>query len=388
VSEYHVDGLRLDAVHGIFDFSAKHLLEEIVEGVHELGELFGRRVVVIAESDLNDPKLVRPIDEHGFGLDAQWSDDFHHAVHALLTGEKLGYYADFGAIDHLVSALREPFVYDGTHSRHRRRRHGGTSEGLPREKFVVAIQNHDQVGNRAGGDRLSTTLSPDQLRLAAALLLLSPYVPLIFMGEEYGETNPFQYFVSHGDPELVDAVRGGRRREFEAFGWGDDIPDPQHEDTLRRSVIDRARASEPEHAALFALYRDLLTLREEEPMLKPDGADVTVEESDGCITLLRTPRRADNRGQPLVAVFNCSESAQEVALPHGEWTLRLTTGSAERGARSAERRGQSVERSAWSDARGALSLIEEPKRLLAIESQQTATLSPWTAALFVLAPSP
>jgi len=173
-------------------------------------------------------------------------------VHALLTEEKLGYYADFGAVDQLAASLREPFVYDGARSRHRRRRHGGKSEGLPREKFVVAIQNHDQVGNRARGDRLATMLAPDRLRLAAALLLLSPYVPLIFMGEEYGETNPFQYFVSHGDPELVEAVRGGRRKEFETFGWSEDVPDPQDEDTRRRSDLDRDRASRPEHAALFA----------------------------------------------------------------------------------------------------------------------------------------
>src|SRR5262249_38471410 len=151
-------------------------------------------------SDLNDPKLIRGIDAYGFGLDGQWSDDFHHAVHALLTGEQGGYYTDFGAIDQLVASLREPFVYDGARSRYRRRRHGGKSEELPREKFVVAMQNHDQIGNRATGDRLSTILSPEQLRLAAALLLLSPYVPLIFMGEEYGETNPFQYFVSHDNP--------------------------------------------------------------------------------------------------------------------------------------------------------------------------------------------
>jgi len=383
VSEYHVDGLRLDAVHGIFDFSAKHLLQEIVEAVHELGDELGRSVLVIGESDLNDPKLVRSIDEYGYGLDAQWSDDFHHAAHALLTGEKLGYYADFGAIEHLAAALREPFVYDGTRSRHRRRRHGGTSVGLAREKFVVAMQNHDQVGNRAGGDRLSTMLSPDQLRLAAALLLLSPYVPLIFMGEEYGETNPFQYFVSHGDPELVEAVRGGRRKEFESFGWGNDVPDPQDEATLRRSVIDRARASEPDHAALFTLYRDLLTLRDEEPMLKPDGAEISVQESNGCITLLRTPRGGDKYMHALAAVFNCTDEVKEVNLPDGAWTLRLS--SAERGALSAEREAVSVERGVWAAARGAIGVVDEPKRLLTIDTQRSVAMPAWTAALYSLA---
>ncbi|HKN65778.1 MAG TPA: malto-oligosyltrehalose trehalohydrolase, partial [Gemmatimonadaceae bacterium] len=331
VTEYHIDGLRLDAVHGIFDFSAKHLLQEIVEAVHAQGEQLGRQVVVIGESDLNDPKLIRPIEEYGYGLDGQWSDDFHHAVHAALTEETLGYYADFGGIDQVAASLREPFVYAGSFSPHRRRRHGGKSAGLPREKFVVAIQNHDQIGNRASGDRLSTLLAPDQLRLAAALLLLSPYVPLIFMGQEYGETNPFQYFVSHGDPELVKAVREGRRKEFESFGWGDDVPDPQSEETLRRSVLDRDRASRPEHAAVYQLYRDLLALRDEEPMLRPDGASVEVTESDGCITILRRAvgrgTRGDGSGE-LLAVFNCTGEPRELALPDASdnrWSLRLTT---------------------------------------------------------------
>ena len=385
IAEYHLDGLRLDAVHGIFDFSAKNLMQEIGEAVHELGAQLGRRVVVIAESDLNDPKLIRSTEEFGYGLDAQWSDDFHHAVHALLTNEKEGYYADFGAIDHLVAALREPFVYDGAHSSYRRRRHGGKSEGLPRERFVVAIQNHDQVGNRAKGDRLATLLSPEQLRLAAALLLLSPYVPLIFMGEEYGETNPFQYFVSHGDPGLVEAVRGGRRREFESFGWGDDMPDPQDEETLRRSVLDRSRVSRPENAALFALYRDLLTLRDEEPMLRPDGAELTVTERNGCITMLRTSRREN--GGALLAFFNCTDGPSEVDLPDGRWSLRLTTDA--RFAWSVEREAWSDSRGAWSAERGAsgVATAGEPRRLLESRLEHKVSLPPWCAALFSLAPN-
>jgi maltooligosyltrehalose trehalohydrolase len=398
VTEYHVDGLRLDAVHGIFDFSVTNVLQEIGEAVHAQAERLGRRVVVIAESDLNDPKLVRSIDEHGYGLDGQWSDDFHHAVHALLTGEKVGYYADFGTVEHLAASLREPFVYDGSFSTHRRRRHGGKSEGLPRERFVVA--NHDQVGNRASGDRLSTVLTPEQHRLAAALLLLSPYVPLIFMGEEYGETNPFQYFVSHSDERLVDAVRSGRKREFESFGWSDNIPDPQAVETFHRSVLERDRATRAEHAAVFALYRDLLALRSEEPMLLPDGAELTVSEADGCLTLLRSPRRGSRDAGALLAIFNCTGGARGVQLPdarRGSWALRLTTAATGYGGHDGLRNAASAQDEPWSETRGVrhrdstlgiATLSDEPKRLLVAEAQRTIAVPAWTAALFTLAPNP
>ena len=395
VTEYHVDGLRLDAVHGIFDFSAKHLLQEIVESVHAQAERLDRRVLVIAESDLNDPKLIRPISQHGYGLDGQWSDDFHHAVHAALTGERLGYYADFGTVSQIAAALREPFVYDGGYSPHRRRRHGGSSVGLPRDKFVVAIQNHDQVGNRATGDRLSTVLSPDRLRLAAALLLLSPYVPLLFMGQEYGETNPFQYFVSHGDEGLVDAVRIGRRGEFEAFGWGEDVPDPQAEETFRRSILDRARAANPEHAAVFALYRDLLALREEEPLLKPDGSSVSISETGGCISLLRhAVGRDDGSGGALLALFNCTSEPREAPLPEhtsgGRWTLRLTTDASGYGGQArvgdeaqTDEAAMAVANAAWSADSGSLGdtvTADAPRRLMAT----VTALPPWSASVFLL----
>src|SRR5262245_32764177 len=243
VTEYHIDGLRLDAVHGIFDFGALSVLQELASAVHDQAAHLDRTFVVIAESDLNDPRLLRAVTEHGFGLDGQWSDDFHHAVHAALTGERNGYYADFGPVSAIAESLREPFVFEGQHSRFRRRRHGASSVGIPRCRFVVSIQNHDHIGNRATGDRLAAILPPDKRRLAAALLLLSPYVPMLFMGEEYGETNPFQYFIDHGDPSLVAAVRAGRLGEFAAFEWKDVVPDAADPATFAASKVDWSRAA-------------------------------------------------------------------------------------------------------------------------------------------------
>jgi len=212
VTEYHIDGLRIDAIHGIFDFSAQHILYDIREAVHRQAMTLGRPIWVIAESDLNDVRVIDPPSKGGFGLDAQWNDDFHHCLHTLLTGEQNGYYQDFGKIQQLGKALREGFVYSGQYSPFRKRRHGNSSKHLPPKKFVIFSQNHDQVGNRAKGDRLSTLVSFEALKLAAGMLLLSPNIPLLFMGEEYGEEAPFQYFVSHSDPELM-----GEKKNFLRF---------------------------------------------------------------------------------------------------------------------------------------------------------------------------
>ncbi|HEX6060006.1 MAG TPA: malto-oligosyltrehalose trehalohydrolase [Gemmatimonadaceae bacterium] len=271
ITEYHVDALRLDAIHGIYDFGATHVLRELAESVRAEGRRLGREVRVIGESDLNDPRVIRS-GAGGWALDAQWSDDFHHAAHALLTGERSGYYEDFGSIADLEKALRDRFVYDGRRSAHRRRRHGAPARDIPAERFVVCIQNHDQVGNRAKGERLASLVSFEQRKLGAALLLLAPYVPMLFMGEEWGETNPFLYFADHGDESLVEAVRAGRREEFKAFGWGDDVPDPFAVETFERSKLDRSKLERPEHAAIRALYRELLQLRRREPALRPGGS--------------------------------------------------------------------------------------------------------------------
>ncbi len=326
ITEFHIDALRLDAVHAIFDFGARHILQEIATAVHEQGALLGRKTLVIAESDLNDPRLVRESERGGYEMDAQWSDDFHHAVHVALTKERRGYYVDFGGVQPVARALRDRFVYDGRYSAHRRRRHGAPAVDLSSQRFVICVQNHDQVGNRAAGDRLSTLVTPAQLRLAAASMLLAPYVPMLFMGEEYGETNPFLYFVSHGDPTLVEAVRRGRREEFASFGWGDEVPDPFDVQTFRRSRLDRTLSALEPHAGLHALYKDLLRIRKEERALRPGDARVHVwsDELEEWVAMELVPE-----GQsPLLVVLNFASAPREARVPSttgGDWVLRLTT---------------------------------------------------------------
>ena len=263
LKEFHIDALRLDAVHGIFDFSAHHFLAELKESVEALAQRSRRKLFVIAESDLNDARLLHALDRGGYGLDAQWSDDFHHALHTLLTHEFTGYYSDFGSIDDLCEVLRDGWLYSGQYSRFRRRRHGNSAAGIQQSRFVVFSQNHDQVGNRAQGERLIQLVDFESIKLAAGVTLLSPFVPLLFMGEEYGETHPFLYFTSHFSPELNEAVRKGRREEFAAFGWGDYLPDPDDERTFRRSVLNWAgQASEP-HRTLRRFYKTLMGIRKQ-----------------------------------------------------------------------------------------------------------------------------
>ena len=269
VRDFHADGLRLDAVHAIYDFSARHILADIQAAVQKEAARQDRVVHVIAESNQNDVRLVKPPEEGGHGLDVVWSDDFHHSVHALLTGERDGYYVDFGCPAHLAKALEAVFVYDGCYSRFRRRRQGTRVGGLDRTRFLVCIQNHDQVGNRAKGDRFGTILSPQGQRLACALLLLSPCVPLLFMGEEYGETRPFPFFCSYNDAGLAEAVRRGRREEFAAmhFEWTTEIPDPQSPATFAAARLAWSWPEGSSDARLRQLYQDLLAARRTWPAL-------------------------------------------------------------------------------------------------------------------------
>ena len=270
LDEFHLDGLRLDAVHAIYDLGAKHILREIRETADEVAERAGRTIHIVGESDLNDPRIVAPPEKGGHGLDAQWSDDFHHAVHAALTGERRAYYADYGAIKQLARAYETPFLYAGQYSPLRGRRHGAPPDGISSDKFVVCLQNHDQVGNRAKGDRLSTLLdSPAKLRLAASLLLFSPHLPMLFMGEEYGETQPFPFFCSFEGTELVEAVRQGRKREFAEFvASADEVPDPQSEATFAYAKLSWSWQEGTPSAGIRRLYRDLLAARRRWPALR------------------------------------------------------------------------------------------------------------------------
>ncbi|HTR35530.1 MAG TPA: malto-oligosyltrehalose trehalohydrolase [Bryobacteraceae bacterium] len=286
VREFHIDALRLDAIHAIFDQSAYPFLEQLGDAVHSEAEHLNRHIHVIPESDLNDPRFVRPKVVGGIGLDAQWNDDFHHALHTLLTGERSGYYADFGSVGQLAKAFREGFVYTGEHSSFRRRRHGAHSSDVPAQRWVVFSQNHDQVGNRATGDRLSSSCPFESRKLAAALVLLSPFLPLLFMGEEYGETAPFLYFVSHSDPALIEAVRNGRRAEFASFAWEGNVPDPQAEETFLRSKLDRRLSGEEPHRTLQAFYAELIRLRKTTPalaLLSQHHMEVTEQDRVLCV---------------------------------------------------------------------------------------------------------
>ena len=260
VTEYHIDALRLDAIHGIFDSSARHILEELNDAVQERARSLGRTVLVIAESDLNDSRTIRPKKQGGYGLSGQWNDDFHHAVHSCLTGERHGYYEDFGRLDDIAKAIKEGFIYDGKYSSFRKKRHGNSIKDLVPQKLVVCTQNHDQVGNRAFGDRLSALIDFDKQKLAAALLILSPNTPLLFMGQEYGEKAPFQYFIDHGDADLIRTVQEGRKREFAAFGWKN-TPDPESKKTFLASKLKWSAKGGSERSYLLRLYTDLIALR-------------------------------------------------------------------------------------------------------------------------------
>ena len=289
--DYHADGLRLDAVHAIVDDSAVHILEQLADEVDVLRTHLRRPLTLVAETDLNDPRFVRSREAGGYGMDAAWADEWHHALHAALTGDTSGYYEDFGSLEHVAKALRQAWVYDGTWSTHRGRRHGRSPAGLAGHRFVVFTQNHDQVGNRAVGERLPALTSDGRLRVAAALLLTGPFTPMLFQGEEWGSTSPFLYFTDHPDPELARAVTEGRRREFPYWvGDPEGIPDPQEAATFERSKLDWSEREVATHRDLLQWYRRLIAIRRghadlSDPRL--ERCDVEVDEESQTLVVTR-----------------------------------------------------------------------------------------------------
>ncbi len=317
--DYGFDGLRLDAVHAIFCFESVHLLEQLALAVRKLGADLGKEFVLIAESDLNDPRMVHPRVRGGYGLDAHWADDFHHALHRYFTDEVAGYYVDFNGLGDVVTALRDGYVYQGQYSAHRKRKHGRPPAFVATDQLVVCAQNHDQIGNRATGERLSMMLQPWQLKAVAALTLLSPFVPMLFQGEEWGASTPFLYFTDHQDTELGRLVSEGRAREFSSFEWQGEVPDPQHGDAFAKSKLNWSESTEGMHAELLQWHRELIRIRHDKARRRAAGK--------------RSPKalvRANEKAQWLrclhedvLTVCNFATKPQTVPMPAGDWHLVL-----------------------------------------------------------------
>jgi maltooligosyltrehalose trehalohydrolase len=318
--DYHVDGLRLDAVHAIVDNTPTHVLEQLATEVQALGAQLGRSFLLVAESELNDPRFVRSREAGGYGLDGVWSDDWHHALHTALTGERTGYYEDFGSMKQLAKALRQAWVFDGQWSAHRKGIRGMKAAGVASESFVIALQNHDQVGNRAAGERLAALIDEGKLKVAAALLLTSPFTPMIFQGEEWASGSPFQFFTDHADQELGVAVREGRAREFAAFGWDPrQVPDPQDPATFSRSKLDWREVDEPEHGRMLAWYRSLIGLRK-----RLDAtAAVRVEVDEGA-------RHIDLQRGGIRVLANLGDADWQATVPAGAHILLASDPGIER----------------------------------------------------------
>lgn len=329
LKDFHLDGLRLDAVHAIMDIGPVHLLKEISLKVDELERETGRSYTLIAESDMNDVKVISDYQKGGYGLEAQWADDFHHAVHTLITGELDGYYSDYGKLEYLAKSFKQGFVYDGIFSPFRNKIVGTDPKNNPKHQFVVCIQNHDQIGNRMLGDRLASIAPFEKLKLAAGIMLISPFVPMLFMGEEYGEDQPFQYFVHHGDPDLVKAVQEGRKKEFDAFKWQGEVPDPQSEKTFQASTLNWDFQPYKEKTSLFQFYQYLINLRKEGAFSLFGSMKVQTQVFEDKNSILFKSLDSENNGK-IIALLNFSSQKESINMPDENETWNKLLASSDR----------------------------------------------------------
>jgi len=325
INDCHIDALRLDATDAYIDFSAYPFIEELADAVRHSARQLHRQCFVMAENDRNDARLTRPVEQGGYGVDAQWVDDFHHALHTVLTHEQAGYYQDYGEVRQLARALRDGFVYTGDYSDFRKTRRGSSTRQTPAWRFVVTSQNHDQVGNRLLGERLSHLISFEGAKVAASLVLLSPYIPLLFMGEDYAETAPFLYFTDHSDPDLIDKVRKGRRDEFAAFHGEGEAPDPGAEETLIKSRLDHSLKQQGKHKVMRSVYQELIRLRTTLPALtdlSKEHMEVIVYEKPHWILMRRWHREHE-----VVVLFSVGHEPYELSLPigKGHWRKQFDT---------------------------------------------------------------
>ena len=338
LTEYHVDALRLDAIHGIYDFGARHILDELSQAFQDQARRLQRQAWLIAESDLEDVRIINPRAKGGYAFDAQWHDDFHHALYALLTGQREGFLMDFGAVANLSKSVTEGFVFDWKYSHYRRRHYGSSSKNRPGEQFVGFIQNHDQVANTSRGKRLSSLVSSGQQKLAAVLTLSSPFLPLLFMGEEYGETAPFLYFTSFDDPGLAAAVTAGRKKELGSHYSESEFADPQAPGTFEHCKLDWSKTEVSPHAEILRLYRDLISLRRRHLSLANCRKELTeIQFNEQRKWLLM--KRSDPSGSGALLVFNFSSEAQSIPVLDSDhsWRLALWTGDAIYGGGSGPR---------------------------------------------------
>ncbi len=357
--DYHIDGLRIDAIQAIFEVSARPFLEELSDATTDLSQQLGKQLYLIAESDLNDVRTLRSKELGGFGLSAQWCDDFHHALHTLLTGENDRYYQDFGKCEHLEKAFKESFVYSGQYAPHRKRKHGNSAKDQPADQFIVFSQTHDQIGNRILGDRLSKIVDFEALKLAAATVLISPYIPFLFMGEEYGEESPFLYFVSHSDENLIEAIRKDKQQEFKIFEGRGEFQDPQSPESFQKCKLNWEKQTAGKHKILWEWHQHLIKLRRTIPALKKLDKTSLEVSSIEAEKILFLRRWTDDSQIFCILNFNKQQVAFTVALPQGNWKKILDSADAK-----------------WMGAGSTL-----PEK---IASEQELTIKPQSFALYEL----